>query len=193
MIPPRPWSRIAVAGVGVLAVIGGILFAVVRPGSGAGCGTNGASSPGTPATSSTRGAPPFQRDRPNIVLILTDDQRWDTLSAMPNVRHLLVDHGVTFANAFVSDSLCCPSRASILTGQYDETTGVWSNMPPTGGFQAFHEDRNTIATWLHADGYHTALVGKYLNRYETSYVPPGWDRWVSALPRHTIRDAGNIF
>src|SRR6266542_3766309 len=56
--------------------------------------------------------------RPNLVLILTDDQRWDTLWAMPNVRHLLADHGVTFDDAFVTTSLCCPSRASILTGRY---------------------------------------------------------------------------
>jgi arylsulfatase A-like enzyme len=117
-------------------------------------------------------------DRPNIVLILTDDQRWDTLAAMPNVQRLLVRPGVTFSNAFVDDPLCCPSRSSILTGKYVHSTGVWQNAPPKGGFPAF-DDRSTIATWLHAAGYRTALVGKYLNRYESSYVPPGWDRWVA--------------
>jgi N-acetylglucosamine-6-sulfatase len=114
--------------------------------------------------------------RPDIVLILTDDQRWDTLWAMPNVQSLLVDHGVTFANAFVVNSLCCPSRSSILTGDYSHTTGVYSNGGAHGGFGAFH-DGSTIATWLHAAGYDTGLVGKYLNGTPGGYVPPGWDRW----------------
>jgi len=116
---------------------------------------------------------------PNILLILTDDQRWDTLSAMPWVRSDLVAHGVTFTNAFVVNSLCCPSRTSILTGQYSHSTGVYSNNGPYGGYQAFHGDSSTIATWLHAAGYWTGLVGKYLNGYVGTRVPPGWDRWVS--------------
>ncbi|HEY3068699.1 MAG TPA: sulfatase-like hydrolase/transferase, partial [Gaiellaceae bacterium] len=60
--------------------------------------------------------------RPNIVLVVTDDQRWDTVSAMPRVTEKLVNHGVTFTNGFVSNSLCCPSRASILTGRYSHST-----------------------------------------------------------------------
>ena len=68
-----------------------------------------------------------------MIVILTDDQRWDTLWSMPNVQKLLVKHGVTFQNSFVSDSLCCPSRASILTGNYAHTTGVYDNHPPFGG------------------------------------------------------------
>ena len=117
---------------------------------------------------------------PNIVLINTDDMRLDSLSAMPTVRRLLGDHGVTFTNAFVTTSLCCPSRASMLTGTYVHTNGVWANGPPYGGFHAFHSDHSTIATWLRAAGYRTGLFGKYLNKYEnTRYVPPGWDRWVA--------------
>ena len=117
---------------------------------------------------------------PNIVLINTDDMRLDSLSAMPIVRRLLGDHGVTFTNAFVTTSLCCPSRASMLTGTYAHTNGVWTNGPPYGGFHAFHSDHSTIATWLRAAGYRTGLFGKYLNKYEnTRYVPPGWDRWVA--------------
>jgi arylsulfatase A-like enzyme len=120
-------------------------------------------------------------NRPSIILILTDDQRFDTLSAMPNVESLLAAHGVTFHNDFVVNSLCCPSRTSILTGNYSHTTHVYKNLPPNGGFQTFGtQDRSTVATWLEAAGYRTALVGKYLNGYEhTSYVPPGWDRWVA--------------
>ncbi|HEX9376162.1 MAG TPA: sulfatase [Actinomycetota bacterium] len=121
--------------------------------------------------------------RPNIVFILTDDQRWDTLQWMPNVKRLLVDHGVTFTNAFVPNGLCCPSRVSILTGQYSHTNGVWDNTAPFGGYTAFHGDHSTIATWLHAAGYDTALIGKYLNQYkaaaESGDYPPGWDTWIS--------------
>jgi N-acetylglucosamine-6-sulfatase len=118
--------------------------------------------------------------RPNVVVILTDDQRWDTLWAMPQVQNLLVKHGVTFTNAFVSNSFCCPSRATILTGNYSHTTGIYGNVPPHGGapdFRKYGDDKSTIATWLHADGYDTALFGKYLNDYHGPYIPPGWTHW----------------
>lgn len=121
-----------------------------------------------------------RRRRPNIVLILTDDQRWDTLWSMPVVRRLLVDHGVTFSNAFVTNSDCCPSRSTILTGNYSHTTGIYVNRPPHGGavdFRRYGDDQSTIATWLHDAGYHTGLVGKYLNGYHGRYIPPGWDTW----------------
>jgi arylsulfatase A-like enzyme len=116
--------------------------------------------------------------RLNIVLILTDDQRWDTLWAMPNVERLLAAHGVTFRNAFVTTSLCCPSRASILTGLYSRHTGVYTDSPPLGGAPRFR-DQSTIATWLKAQGYSTGLVGKYLNAYNLipRHIPPGWDDW----------------
>jgi len=116
--------------------------------------------------------------RPNIVLIVTDDQRWNTLWAMPNVSRYLVPHGVTFTNAFVTTSFCCPSRASILTGLYSRHTGVYSDSGPHGGAPAFH-DRSTLATWLHQGGYRTALVGKYLNDYNLMdhHIPPGWSQW----------------
>jgi N-acetylglucosamine-6-sulfatase len=124
-------------------------------------------------------------DRPNIVLVLTDDQRWDTLGAMPTVEQALVAHGVTFRNSFVVNSLCCPSRTSTLTGQYSHSTGVYLNAPPHGGFPSFHDSR-TIATVLHAAAYTTGLFGKYLNLYGTRardarYVPPGWDHWTAFL------------
>jgi N-acetylglucosamine-6-sulfatase len=127
---------------------------------------------GAPGATPTRTSSP----RPNIVLINTDDQRWDTLWAMPVVRRTIVDRGVTFSNSFVVNALCCPSRASILTGNYSHTTGVYGNRRPHGGFNSFR-DRSTIAVWLHRDGYHTALVGKYLNLYPGGYVPPGWSWW----------------
>ena len=123
-----------------------------------------------------RGAETDIAPRPDIVLVLTDDQRADTLWAMPTVQSELVDRGVSFPNAFVVNPLCCPSRASILTGNYSHSTGVFRNDPPHGGFEAF-DDRSTLATWLHDAGYRTALVGKYLNGYRGAYVPPGWDHW----------------
>ena len=119
---------------------------------------------------------PVPGEKPSIVLILTDDQRVGTLWAMPNVSHKLIDRGIWFVNGFVDDPLCCPSRSSILTGNYVHRTGVWSNRTPFGGFPKFH-DRSTVATWLHSAGYRTALFGKYLNQYGGKYVPPGWDEW----------------
>ncbi len=119
---------------------------------------------------------------PNVVLIVTDDQRFDTLRVMPEVRRLLVAKGMTLRKAIVTNPLCCPSRATILTGRYSHTTGVYTNSAatPNGGWAAFQaSESDTIATALHDVGYRTALIGKYLNGYggATAYVPPGWDRW----------------
>jgi len=117
--------------------------------------------------------------RPSIVLILTDDQRFDSLWAMQQTRRFVVGPGVKFQNGFVTDPLCCPSRASILTGAYPHTTGIYQNSPPDGGFADFN-DTTTIATQLQAAGYRTDLVGKYFNGYaKTTYVPPGWSRWTA--------------
>jgi N-acetylglucosamine-6-sulfatase len=129
------------------------------------------------ATAHAEGSP----DPPDVVLIVTDDQRWDTLWSMPIVRRVLVDPGVSFENAFVVNPICCPSRASILTGDYSHTTGVYRQTPPFGRVEAF-DDTSTLATWLDAAGYTTGLFGKYLDGYQhaalTGIVPPGWDRWV---------------
>lgn len=115
-------------------------------------------------------------ERLNLVVILTDDQWASSLGEMPNVRRLLRTRGITFRNAFVTTSLCCPSRASILTGRYSRHTGVFANEGPNGGAQSF-DDRSTIATWLQGSGYSTSMVGKYLNGYQSATVPPGWDDW----------------
>jgi hypothetical protein len=130
----------------------------------------------------------FASSKPNIVLILTDDQRWDTLWAMPHVRTLLGRHGMTFRNAFVTTALCCPSRASILTGKTSRHTGVYQNVPPHGGAPAFR-DTSTIATWLHGAGYTTGYVGKYLNAYwlTSGHIPPGWDEWDAITSQPTIK------
>ena len=122
-------------------------------------------------------APAAASGQPNIVLVLTDDQRWDTVGVMPNVRRELAARGVTFSNAFAVNPLCCPSRASFLTGDYSHTTGVYNNVGPHGGVTWF-DDSSTLATWLADAGYRTGFVGKYLNGYRQDFVPPGWHRWV---------------
>src|SRR3989344_3265784 len=128
--------------------------------------------------------------RPNIIIILTDDQRADTLQYMPIVQDRLGKEGVTFANAYATTPLCCPSRVSIYTGLYAHNTGIFTNhMPkkgdfPLGGFPAFggsspyaDKDDETIAVWLKSAGYRTGFAGKYLNGYKSKYIPPGWDDW----------------
>jgi N-acetylglucosamine-6-sulfatase len=106
--------------------------------------------------------------RPNILFILTDDMRASDLQYMPNTQNLLEKQGVKFTNAWVTRSLCCPSRSTILRGQYAHNHHVWTNVYPSGGFWKFHDqglENSTIATWLDDAGYDTVLVGKYLNPY----------------------------
>jgi N-acetylglucosamine-6-sulfatase len=128
-------------------------------------------------------APTQSVTRPNIVLILTDDMTTAELADMPNVRSLIGSRGTTFSHGYVLNPLCCPSRATILTGRTSGQTGVWDNAPPDGGFQTFtalQDDRSDLPVWLHDAGYHTGIVGKYLNGYtsdDTSYVAEGWDEW----------------
>ena len=120
-------------------------------------------------------------ERPNILFVMTDDQPiQDTMAAMPEVRGRVRDMGVTLPNAYTSESVCCPARASILRGQYPHNTHVLRNGPPEGGVQTFRargEEDNTVAHWLGREGYSTALVGKYMNGYDASYKPPGWSYW----------------
>jgi arylsulfatase A-like enzyme len=116
--------------------------------------------------------------RPNILLIVTDDQRADTMTALPSVKRRIGDKGIRFRSGYVPHALCCPSRASILTGNYSHTTGVWRN-DSEFGYQRFDES-STLATWLDAGGYRTGLFGKYINHWadaDPTHVPPGWDRW----------------
>ena len=147
--------------------------------------TAAGASPSEPARQGSSGK------KPNIVLILTDDLD-QTLyldpSRFPTVNSLLVEEGTTFSNYFVTDSLCCPSRSSILRGQYVHNHDVRSNKPPLGGFEKFHtngDETSTMATWLHDAGYRTGLLGKYLNGYpegvDRTFVPPGWDVWASPI------------
>ncbi len=136
-------------------------------------------------------AQPFTPPQPNIVFILTDDLTADLIPYMPHVKQLL-RRGTSFSNYFVTDSLCCPSRSSILTGEFPHDTGIFRNTGADGGFLAFHArglEHDTYATNLQGVGYRTAMMGKYLNQYSPSrirtplggpYVPPGWTDWTVA-------------
>ena len=126
--------------------------------------------------------------RPNIVFILTDDQDLllDSMAFMPQTRALIAERGMTFTQDFVPLSLCCPSRSTIFTGLYPHNHQVFTNHAPDGGFEKFEKlghEETTIATALHAAGYRTALLGKYLNHYpgkgDPTHVPPGWDEFAT--------------
>jgi N-acetylglucosamine-6-sulfatase len=126
-------------------------------------------------------------ERPNIIFILADDldtQYGNWTNYFPKIKTLLSDKGLTFTNAYVSVGLCCPSRASLLTGRYAHNTKIMTNHFPNGGFQKMYDlnlENSTIATWLQNAGYRTALFGKYLNGYPANvnetYIPPGWTEW----------------
>jgi arylsulfatase A-like enzyme len=138
---------------------------------------------GAVGTSEAKSAPrrqPAKDQRLNVVLILSDDQRADETSVMKNVQNLLADHGVTFTDAHVTTSMCAPSRASILTGQYGHHTGVTDNFG-AHSFPAFTEASDDLGVWMHGAGYKTGLIGKYINAYNAPAVrhavPPGWDDW----------------
>ncbi|MCU0497201.1 MAG: sulfatase [Anaerolineae bacterium] len=122
--------------------------------------------------------------RPNIIVIITDDQNYQTIAMMPILQRELIAKGIAFEQAFTTISKCCPARTSLLRGQYTHNHQIWMNQPPNGGFERFQELRledSTLATWLRAAGYRTALIGKYLNGYpsanDVTYVPKGWDQW----------------
>jgi N-acetylglucosamine-6-sulfatase len=122
--------------------------------------------------------------RPNILVVMTDDQAAADVSKMPNVRRLLARKGTTFADAVDSFPLCCPSRATFITGQYAHNHGVGGNFYPYGWYGMKHR-RNTLPRWLQKAGYRTALVGKWLNGYggrdAHGEVPAGFNIWRGLL------------
>ncbi len=142
------------------------------------------------------------RAAPNLIVLMADDLDEETLSRardlglLPNFDSVLHAGGMRFGESFVSDSLCCPSRATFLTGQYAHNHGVlnitYDPARPEGSFAAF-DDREHVGVWLQRAGYRTGLIGKFLNGYGyvppqqcptcdwMRYVPPGWHDW-QALP-----------
>jgi N-acetylglucosamine-6-sulfatase len=123
--------------------------------------------------------------RPNILFILTDDQDAASLEGMDKVHSRLVANGTTFERTYVTIPQCCPSRASILRGQYAHNHDIWNNFLPDGGYEKFRDsglESSTFATWLKRSGYATGYVGKYLNGYGQDEPelakPPGWNWWI---------------
>jgi N-acetylglucosamine-6-sulfatase len=131
--------------------------------------------------------------RPNIILFLTDDQAEEEMRFLPNTERLLMEEGTYFENAFLTQSLCCPSRASILTGKYPHNHGIFGNTPPSGGFRTVRErglEEKTVARELDEAGYRTGLFGKYFNGYNGHVPAPYWDVW-GAYPGPYFRDPTN--
>ncbi|WKZ35940.1 MAG: sulfatase [Anaerolineales bacterium] len=113
----------------------------------------------------------FQKDgRPNILIIVTDDQRYDTMEFMPQTQAAIFDQGVTFQHGFVTTPLCCPSRASIFTGMYAHKHGVTNNNAEL--------EYPTFIELMKKNGYYTGLVGKYLNSWKGE-PRPEYDYWIS--------------
>ena len=155
--------------------------------------------------------------KPNIVVITTDDQRQDDARIMTKMKAELAANGTTFANNYVSYSLCCPSRTSFLTGQYMHNHNITWNFWPEGGYYKFKHSTNdggwanTLPKWLQNAGYRTSLIGKFLNQYgeddpsnlpsdappishnnpaNVTEVPPGWDNWVGGIDPTTYSAYG---
>jgi N-acetylglucosamine-6-sulfatase len=146
--------------------------------------------------------------RPNIVVLLTDDQETGSMRVMKTVNKELKRKGVTLKNAYANFPLCCPSRATMLTGQYAHNHDVLSNRAPDGGYGVFNElhGDNNLPLWMQSAGYRTAYIGKFLNEYAQpdEYgtlprdVPRGWDDWRVLAPSnaqyfgYTLNQNGNL-
>lgn len=123
-------------------------------------------------------------DRPNILVVMTDDMAAADVQLMPNVRKLLAKQGTTFADAIDSFPLCCPARATFITGQYAHNHGVKGNFAPYGWY-GMKNRKNILPAWLDDAGYRTALIGKWLNGYGAvdahGEIPAGFDIWRGLL------------
>ena len=127
--------------------------------------------------------------RPNVVVVMTDDQTLESMRVMKNVDRLLARRGATFTQSIVSFALCCPSRATFLTGQYAHNHRVLSNVAPFGGYGRL-DHATTLPAWLRRGGYHTVHIGKHLNGYGLARrreVPPGWSEWYGSIDPSTYR------
>ena len=113
--------------------------------------------------------------RPNILVIVTDDQRpGDTVAVMPRTTRTFIGGGTFYPKAIATTPVCCPSRASIFTGRYAHNHNVRSNAADEA--QSL-DQRTTVQYYLDGAGYHTGLVGKYLNGWDLSQPPPHFDEY----------------
>jgi arylsulfatase A-like enzyme len=126
---------------------------------------------------------------PNVVVLMTDDQRFDDMPALPKTRRLIGDEGVTFTHYFASYPVCCPARATFFTGQYAHNHDVRCLYKPCGGYTKL-DQREYLPVWLEDAGYATAHVGKFLNGYGKDRdpdVPRGWTEWFGLIDPWTYR------
>lgn len=195
-VPVSSAGGTAAAGSASPTTVGGSAAAATQPIT----GTTVASAAPVPAPTTAAG------NRPNIVFINTDDLDMASMPTMPKVKSLLTDQGTSCTNFFVNVSLCGPSRATFLRGQYARNTQVLTNGGDNGGFARAYAagiEKSTIATWLQAAGYRTGLVGKYLNGYgvpksgaPNMYIPPGWSEWYGGTSveyyNYTLNENGKL-
>jgi arylsulfatase A-like enzyme len=128
-----------------------------------------------------------KKKRPNVVVVMTDDQDFRSMWAMPQVQELIGDQGTTFDNSWVNFPLCCPSRATFLTGQYAHNHDITWNNAPDGGYPKL-DHTNTLPVWMQDAGYRTVHIGKYMNEYgerDPHEVPPGWSEWYGGVDPST--------
>jgi arylsulfatase A-like enzyme len=147
-------------------LVGGVLVAVVALGAVAVAATRGAGGPAKPAG---------QRGRPNVLVIVTDDARAETLEVLPKTKRWIAKAGVTYTNGFATTPSCCPSRASIFSGRYVHNHGVLRQQ-----LADRLDQTTTLASELEDAGYATAMAGKFLNRWPLERPPPGFDRYAVA-------------
>jgi arylsulfatase A-like enzyme len=136
------------------------------------------------------GAAPRAPDpRPNVIVVITDDQSVDSFTAeyMPRTFRHFVEPGTEFTESIVATPLCCPSRATLLTGQYGHNNGVLRNQ-----YRLLQDKRNVLPAWLRRTGYKTMHVGRFLNGYRLSgrdrEVAPGWTHWRTVIEPHSYYD-----
>jgi N-acetylglucosamine-6-sulfatase len=126
--------------------------------------------------------------RPSFVFVIVDDLDVTSVERLPGLIDRIAARGVTFTNGFANQPTCCPSRVSMLRGEYTHNHGILRNSDSSGScFETFRDwglEASTLARWLGGAGYRTGFVGKYLNRYpgtrdgaDPTYVPSGWDEW----------------
>ncbi len=169
--PRRRHARAAIAAVVALLALAGATLAT------------------SPASGATEGA--------NVVFILADDMTSSELAGMTNVESLIGAQGTTFNEAYASFPLCCPSRATMLTGQYMHNHGVHGNFPPNGSWFKFRShESNDLPVWLHDAGYYNVHIGKYLNGYSlvdnSLPVPEGWNEWYGKVSEDALYFDYNI-
>jgi len=144
------------------------------------------------------------KDSPNIVIILTDDMDDALMPVMEKTNRIIGDEGATFTNFFITTPACCPSRTSILRGQYSHNTGILENSPGFPLFYRLEREKDALPVWLNKAGYQTAMFGKYMNNYPVpagwEYIPPGWTDWAAFIGvtgnrfyyDYTLNDNGTV-